>query len=402
MNRAKWCFAGVTAGLLALAAPALGDVSGVFNSLVNGKSPADTFAGTWQGPAGSDIDHLVVSTTSAGLVRIQVFGRCETRVCNWGALPARIRTDGPVSETIRSLSADFNLGFALRHITLHRAPGNALRFDMVTEFTDGSERHDYESAGQLVPAGTAVASVAPQAANQAPETAAPSAAPTTSAAPVAPAAPIASPPPVASPPSGAGGGITALNPLSWFGSKPSTPAPSSAAAVPSGPVPEDNSIPVAASTAMPVDDCITIDTGHLYIASAGGNWNLRDFLHVAQSFGPYKLAAAKGLAVVQFYRFDEVCHVGRGSTNLTFFRTAGEVARQPMGGQDCTDVHPERVVAVNKDDDWKVMDGDREIFNYGSDREGAAQAAAVVKSLNLSRQCYFDRANVATSYWLSR
>lgn len=366
------------AGLIAIGAPAWGDVPGFFGDLVSGKSAAADFVGTWVVPGtasgAADIDHVVVTASGSGPVRIQVFGRCESRVCNWGALPARLRSDSPASQLVRSLSADFNLGFALRHITLHRSAGNLLRFDMVTEFTDGSDRHDYETAGELAPMGAQAAAV-------------PAPAPGAAAAP-APTA-NAAPAPGADRNARAGSGISALNPLSWFSSKPAA-------------APGDNSMPVAASAAAPVDDCSAIDTGHVYLTNAGGTWRVRDFLHVVQSFGPYQKAAARGMEVIAFYRFDEVCHIGRGSTNMAFFRTAGEIPHQPMGGEDCSNVHPDAVAAVKRDDDWKVVDGSREIYDYGSDQDGATQAAAVIKSLALSRQCYFDRADLAASYWLSR
>ncbi len=326
-----------------LTGAATADVTGFISELVSGKSPYTGFLGTWTAPAAGDIERVIVTTGNSGAVRIQVFGRCENRTCNWGALQARVRTDGPTSEAVRSLSADFNLGFALRHITLHRLAGNQLRFDMVTEFTDGSDRRDYESAGQLSPAGAA--------------------------APPAPSA--AATPPVAA----------------------SAPVPA---------LPADNSVPVASDLAPPTDDCIGIDTGHAYLANESGNWKLRDFLHVIQNFGPYRAAAAKGLGVISFYHLNEVCRVGRGATNLVFYRAANEVPHEPMKGEDCSDVHADKVQAVKRDDDWKVVDGAREIYNYGSDQEGATQAASLIRSLNLSRQCFFDRANLTASYWLSK
>lgn len=348
MNRTKWgLFGGVVSVGLLWTGAATADVTGFISDLVSSKTAYDGFLGTWTGGAAGDIERIIVTSSSSAPARIQVFGRCEARICNWGALPARIRTDSPTSNTVRSLSADFNLGSALRHITLHRLPGNGLRFDMVTEFTDGSDRRDYESTGQLSVAGSAAA---------------------TSAAPQAVTVPHA-------------------------------------AVAPQAGVPDlavDNSMPVAASAAPPTDDCIAIDTSHAYLANDSGNWKLRDFLHVIQNFGPYRAAAAKGLSVIAFYRLDEVCHVGRGTTNMVFFRAAGEVPRQPMGGEDCSDVHADKVLAVKQDDDWKVVDGTREIYAYGSDQGGASQAAAIIRSLNLSRQCFFDRANSSASYWLSR
>jgi len=342
MARAKWGIFGLAAALMVPVA-ALADATGFLSDLVSGRPAAAEFAGTWvvggQAPAGSDIDHVVVTASGQGTVRIQVFGRCEARVCNWGALPARVRTDGPNSQVVRSLSADFNLGFALQHVTLHRLPGNLLRLDMVTEFTDGSDRHDYETALQLRPAGAPVAS--------------------------------------------------------------SAAAPTPATAATAAPV-EPSVLPLAATAAPPTDDCVAIAAGHIYVAPSNGNWSVRDFLHVIQGFGPYRAAAAKGLAVFNFYRFDEGCHVGRASTNMTFFRASGEVPRQPMAGEDCTEVHPAAVAAVKQDDDWKVVEGARVIFDYGSDEQGAAQAVTVIKSLNLVRQCYYDRANYSATYWLSR
>jgi len=296
-----------------------------------------------------DIDHILVSTPSSGQLRIQVFGRCESRVCNWGALAARIRSDGPDSEAVRSLSADYNLGFALRRITLHRVPGNALRFDMVTEFTDGSPRHDYEISGKLIPAGS--------------QPAAPVA-----AAPAAPAVP--------------------------FAAIGSGPAPVTAPAA-------DSALVAAYSGASP-GDCFKVDSGHVFLAPEAGHWKVRDFLHALLDFGPDQSAAKKGLAVVAYYHTDEICHVGRARANLSLLRSSGEVPRNAMPKQDCLAVDPDKVAAVERDGGWKVAEGGREIFDYGSDQEAATQAAGIIRSYALNRQCFYDRGNAPQSYWLAR
>jgi len=327
--------------LLGLGSAASADVTGFLGNLVSAKGPAAGFLGSWVTAPGGDIEHIVVTASSSGPVRIQVFGRCEAGICNWGALPARIRTSAPNSENVVSLSADFNLGFALRHITLHQEPGSHLRFEMVTEFTDGSERHDYEVGGSLVPMGRPAAAAVP---------------------PSAPQSNIATP------------------------------------SAPSGDVVQ----PVALTAAAGTEDCFSIDTAHSYITGEAGNWKLRDFLHVVQNFGPYREAANKSLAVLTFYRFNEICHVGRGAKNLSLYRASGEVPHQPMPGEDCNTIDPAKAVAVKHDDDWQVESAGRVLLDYGSDRDGANQAASMITALKLSRQCFFDRKNLAASYWLSR
>jgi hypothetical protein len=287
-------------------------------------------------------------------------------------LLGHIRSDNPQSAAVRSIAVDYNLGFALRHITLRRAEGNTLGFDIVTEFTDGSARHDYETSGRLIPLGARpVASAAP-AATSAPAPAAAPAETGTLAAdvrPVAPASDVASAAPAPTKP--------------WWN-------------------PFGATEPAAANMGGAPGDCITFNPEHSYLTPDAGNWKVHDFLHTIQDFGPYRIAATRALAVIADYHLDEVCRIGRGSSNLVYYRATGEVPHTAMPGEDCVETHPDKVEAVSRDEDWIVVDGGREIYNYGSDKDAAQQAASVIKTLGFSRQCYFDRSNTPLSYWLSR
>ena len=347
-------------------------------------APQDAFVGTWTNAetAGSDIDRIMVSAVGSGQVRIQTFGRCGNKVCNWGALLGHIRYDNPNSAAVRSISVDYNLGFALRHITIRRIQGNALGVDMVTEFTAGSDRHDYETIGKLVPFGTRPAAGTAPATNSAATTGAqaPTVAPvaTSTAAPTMPEAEVT----------------------------PVAPASDFASAAPAATKPWWDVLgvtePAAADTGTTQEGCITFDTTHSYLEPAAGNWKVRDFLHTIQAFGPYRGAAGRALAVIAFYHLDEICRAGRANSNLAFFRSSGEVPRTSMNGEDCVDVNTDKVQAVQRDDDWKVVDGDRELYDYGSDQTGAVQAATAIKTLSLNRRCYYDKANTNLSYWLTR
>jgi hypothetical protein len=358
----RGAFAAVLITALFGAGIASAGVTDFLSNLVSPDSPYTGFLGNWVPDGASDIDHIMVSAPASDQVRLQVFGRCDSRICNWGALTSHVHYDGPETGGVRSLSADFNLGYALRHVSLHRLPGNALRYDMVTEFTDGSSRHDYEASGKLILAGSKPAA--------------------TPAAPAAPAA-IAAAPAAALPFTAAG-------------------APEAAAAAPvAAPALAADSEPVAAFTGASPGDCFKVDTGHVYLAPEAGHWKVRDFLHALLDFGPNQAAAKKGLAVVTYYHADEFCRIGRASAAMNLFRSTGEVPRNAMPKEDCLAVNPDKVAAVEQDGDWKVVEGGREIFNYGSDQEAATQAAGIIKSFALNRQCFYDRSTAPQSYWLA-
>jgi len=364
-------FAAMLAVALFWTGAAWAGITDAISDLVNSKIPFDAYVGTWTNPDGglSDIDHIAITASGSEQLRVQTFGRCGSQICNWGTLLGHTFSDNPQSAAVRSIAVDYNLGFALRHITLRRAEGNTLRFDIVTAFTDGSARHDYETSGRLIPLGAnPVASAAPGAP-------APAAAPAetdtlaTEVRPVAPASDVASAAPASRP---------------WWDPFGGTrPAASNRGAGAPG-------------------DCIAIDTEHSYLTHDAGNWMIRDFLHTIQDFGPYRSAASRALAVSTYYHFDEVCRVGRGNSNLVYYLASGEVPHTTMPGEDCVETHPDKAHAALRGDDWTVVDGSREIYNYGSDKDGAQQAASIIKTLGFSRQCTFDRSNTPLSYWLSR
>jgi hypothetical protein len=372
------------------AGTALAGITDTISNLVSPESAYAGFLGTWTNPDKglSDIDHIVIATSGSDQVRVQTFGRCGSQICNWGSLLGHVRSDNPQSAVVRSISVDYNLGFALRHITLRRAQGNMLRFDAVTEYTDGSARHDYETAGRLVPLGARpVASAAPVSIPAATGAPAASSAPAATGAPATPAAPATT---------------------DTFAEEvmPVAPAADVASAAPAPTKPWWDVLSVTQApterTAGGPGDCIVFDTEHSYLVPEAGSWKVRDFLHTIQDFGPYRNAANRALAIIAYYRLDEVCRIGRGSSNLAFYRATGEVPHTTMPGEDCVDVHPDKVEAAVRDDDWMVVDGSREIYNYGSDKDSAQQATAVIKALGFNRQCYFDRSNTPLSYWLSR
>ena len=384
VNR-RGTFAAMLTITLFWAGAAMAGITNAISDLINPESPYAGVLGTWTNPdAGlSDIDHIVITASGSEQLRVQTFGRCGSQICNWGTLLGHIRSDNPQSAALQSISVDYNLGFALRHITLRRAQGNTLRFDIVTEFTDGSARHDYETSGRLIPLGARPVA---------------SAQPTLSGAPAANTAPAAT-------------GATARTAPAETDTlaaevRPVAPASDVASAAPAPAKPWWNPFggteSSTASTGGTPGDCISFDTEHSYLTHDAGDWKIHDFLHTVQDFGPYRIAATRALAVIAYYRLDGVCRIGRGSSNLVYYLAAGEVPHTTMPDEDCVETHPDKLAAVLRDDDWMVVDGGREIYNYGSDKDAAQQAAAVIKSLGLSRQCAFDRNNTPLAYWLSR
>ena len=317
--------------------PALADVTGFVGNWISPPAQPGGFLSSLVGSQSdiSAVARIVVTPAGASHVRIQVFGRCESGPCDWGTQLARNHSGDPKSDDVRSVSAEFNTAQADEKLTLRPGPGGSLRFDLVTDFTDGSGRHDYETSGLLAAAQVEV--------------------------PMAGAA--------------------------------ATPAPSAAAAV-SAPPSQTSDLHAA-----PAEDCAAINGADVYVAPSERGWKLNDYNHTILNFGANKVAALKAQMVLDFYHIDEQCFVARPHPKMIYWRSAGQFPHGPMANEDCIALHPAAVRAEQKDGDWKVVDGSTVLLDYGEEQTGAQLAVSVIQTYRLTRQCFIARPDTTMSYW---
>jgi hypothetical protein len=130
-------FAATLCGALGIASAASADVSDLLGNWVNSDS------------ATTGVTRMVVSPAGPNRVRIRVFGQCHPSDCDWGEVVAHSYFDSAGSDHVKSVMAVFDQGFARRTIVLRERMGDRLGFEILTDFTDGSGRRDYDMSGRL-------------------------------------------------------------------------------------------------------------------------------------------------------------------------------------------------------------------------------------------------------------
>lgn len=119
------------------AGPAAADISDLVGNWVN--TDSDT----------SGITRVVVTASGGNHVNVQVFGQCHPTDCDWGSVPGKSYFDSVNSNHVHSVMARFNSGFANTIVILRDVSGDRLAFEVMTDFTDGSGRRDYDMNGRL-------------------------------------------------------------------------------------------------------------------------------------------------------------------------------------------------------------------------------------------------------------
>ncbi len=113
------------------------------------------FVGTWQNADTSTNNITRVEVSRAGRggpLRVQVFGQCSPRDCDWGTVNASAyapSAGGNLERDANVLIANFPTSFSRQTVILRLQRDGSVRYETFTDFTDRSGRTSYATQGSL-------------------------------------------------------------------------------------------------------------------------------------------------------------------------------------------------------------------------------------------------------------
>lgn len=112
---------------------------------------ASDFIGHWENPnpKARGLTHVAISPNGGDRVDVRAYGDCRPSECDWGLVQGKIYTGDPKSNSVEVIVATFHFGFAHHQITFRKGASGRLAFEMLTDFADGSDKHDYAVNGNL-------------------------------------------------------------------------------------------------------------------------------------------------------------------------------------------------------------------------------------------------------------
>lgn len=317
-ERRGWNFAVVLLGASLWTGAALANVSDFLGNWVN------------PDPGASGVTRIIVTPMGDNQVRVHVYGQCQPTDCDWGVRPGHSYTENPGSVDIRSVTAEFNAGYSSKTIILRRAPGGDMRFEVLTAFTDGSGRNDYDIAGHLTldsnwggggatggggpggihlsPGGFGIAMMGPE-----------------DCVGVNPAAVTATT---------AGGSWKVVQGSTWMLDYGSNMAGAQRAAEvihnyhfdqqcfvkrPNASMTYWKSAGHVPSGGMFGEDCIGLNPMSASVSFAGGTWKVVDGSHGLLDYGPDQSAANQALAVIRNYHLNRECFIVRPHASMSYW-----------------------------------------------------------------------------------
>jgi len=146
------------------------------------------------------------------------------------------------------------------------------------------------------------------------------------------------------------------------------------------------------------EDCISFNPATTAVQQIQGSWKIVDGSHWMFDFGNNESEAKKALAIIQKYRMNQSCFVGRPNPSFQYMLVSGNAPVGALGGEDCVSFNPATTTVQQIQGSWKIVDGSHWMFDFGANNAEADQALAIIKKYGFTHSCYVGRPGPSFTY----
>ncbi|MCX5806062.1 MAG: hypothetical protein NT010_08355 [Proteobacteria bacterium] len=177
---------------------------------------------------------------------------------------------------------------------------------------------------------------------------------------------------------------------------PIPPQPGQKGALPMNTVIPQSSLNELPETAQ--EHCVSFDPATAVVQQIQGVWSIIDSPSKLLSFGIDKIEAENSLAIIKHYTLNQSCFVGSPRPSFHYMLTGNAAPAGTFSGEDCLSFNPATINVRQIKGNWKVVDSDRSLFDFGTNKTEADQALAIIKKYGFTHSCMMARGKVDFLY----
>jgi hypothetical protein len=147
------------------------------------------------------------------------------------------------------------------------------------------------------------------------------------------------------------------------------------------------------------EDCIHFDYHQARIAYVRGRWKIAVGSMWLLDFGVNQSAAIKAWRIINHYKLNSQCFVGRPNASMEYYLTDGKSPVGPFSGEDSIGFNPSAVTVKKIQGRWKIVEGDHWILDFDQKEQEALKAFRVIQKYGFNRICFVGRPNAEMIYF---
>ena len=103
--------------------------------------------------------------------------------------------------------------------------------------------------------------------------------------------------------------------------------------------------------------------------------------------------------IIQFYKFNAQCFVGRPDASMEYWKVNGQAPSGAMPGEDCVSFNPANIEVKSISGSWKIVEGTHWILDFGGNEAEARKSLKIIKCMGFTNLCFVGRPDASMTYF---
>lgn len=147
------------------------------------------------------------------------------------------------------------------------------------------------------------------------------------------------------------------------------------------------------------EDCLGFDPMQARAELANGRWRIVSGSGIMLDFGDKQDEAERSLEIIQFYKLDDQCFVGRPDASMEYWKVKGEAPSGAIQGEDCISFNPSTIEVKNMGGRWKIVDGSSIILDFDDNEHEAYTSLKIIRCYGFTNICFVGRPDPSMVYF---
>ena len=147
------------------------------------------------------------------------------------------------------------------------------------------------------------------------------------------------------------------------------------------------------------DACAQFNPRKIDVERINGRWRVTAGVYWLFDFGTDREAAIRAAEIIDHYRMDRICTIGRPDFALPYLLAKGGAPTGAMAGETCIAIDPHDAMVTKGPGGWVIVSEKRKILAFGSRQEDARRALAIIRQHDFTHICTVGKSRKNFSYF---
>jgi hypothetical protein len=154
-----------------------------------------------------------------------------------------------------------------------------------------------------------------------------------------------------------------------------------------------------ATTGTSPSETVEFNPSLARVVNIGVSWKIVVGNTTLLEFGDSESEARRALQIIQYYRMNKQCKIGKPTPAMTYYLVDGKAPSSALVGEDAVSFSPTTTIVKLIENRFTLVDGNHAIIHFGQKAEDAQLALRTIQSYGFTYICFVGRPDPSMIYF---